>query len=215
MGLYPGDHTMMIVHHLNNSRSQRILWLLEELDVPYEIKHYTRDAKTNLAPPELLSVHPLGKSPMIEVNGRVISESAAIVEYICSIHGPQLIPDAGSDAYVSHQELMHFAEGSAMTPILLALYVGQFGTAGKPLEPRIQQQLQSHFSYMENTLRPSGHFVLDGLSAVDIMMSFPAEVAIKQGRGEALPNLAAFVKNLQARPAYQAALTKGGPYKFA
>jgi len=206
---------MMIVHHLNNSRSQRILWLLEELDVPYEIKHYTRDAKTNLAPPELLSVHPLGKSPMIEVNGRVISESAAIVEYICSIHGPQLIPDAGSDAYVSHQELMHFAEGSAMTPILLALYVGQFGTAGKPLEPRIQQQLQSHFSYMENTLRPSGHFVLDGLSAVDIMMSFPAEVAIKQGRGEALPNLAAFVKNLQARPAYQAALTKGGPYKFA
>jgi len=206
---------MMIVHHLNNSRSQRILWLLEELDVPYEIKHYTRDAKTNLAPPELLSVHPLGKSPMIEVNGRVISESAAIVEYICSIHGPQLIPDAGSDAYVSHQELMHFAEGSAMTPILLALYVGQLGTAGKPLEPRIQQQLQSHFSYMENTLRPSGHFVLDGLSAVDIMMSFPAEVAIKQGRGEALPNLAAFVKNLQARPAYQAALTKGGPYKFA
>lgn len=206
---------MMIVHHLNNSRSQRILWLLEELDVPYEIKHYTRDAKTNLAPPELLSVHPLGKSPMIEVDGRVIAESAAIVEYICSIHGPQLIPDVGSDAYVSHQEFMHFAEGSAMTPILLALYVGQLGTAGKPLEPRIQQQLQSHFSYMENTLRPSGHFVLDGLSAVDIMMSFPAEVAIKQGRGEALPNLAAFVKNLQARPAYQAALIKGGPYRFA
>ncbi|PHS05724.1 MAG: glutathione S-transferase [Blastopirellula sp.] len=206
---------MVIVHHLNNSRSQRILWLLEELKIPYEIKHYERDALTNLAPPELLAVHPLGKSPMIEDNGRLITESAAIVEYLCSRHGPQLIPDAGSDAHIGHQELMHFAEGSAMTPILLALYVGRLGEAGAPLQPRIQQQLQSHFAYMDQIIRPSGHFVLDDLSAVDIMMSFPAEVAIKQGKGEKFPNLAAYVESLQARPAYQAALTKGGPYRFA
>ena len=206
---------MLIVHHLNNSRSQRILWLLEELNVPYEIKHYERDRVTNLAPPELLAVHPLGKSPMIEDEGRLITESAAIVDYLCSTYGQQMIPDTGSDAYISHQELMHFAEGSAMTPILLALYVGRLGEAGAALQPRIQQQLHSHFAYMDQIIRPSGHFVLDELSAVDIMMSFPAEVAIKQGRGEEFPKLAAYVESLQARPAYQAALTKGGPYRFA
>lgn len=206
---------MIIVHHLNNSRSQRILWLLEELDVPYEIMHYVRDKETNLAPSELHLVHPLGKSPMIEVDGRIITESAAIVEYICSNFGQHMVPDIGSDAYVTHQELMHFAEGSAMTPILLALHVGRLGKAGAPLEPRIQQQLQSHFSYMDQIIRPSGHFVLDDLSAVDIMMSFPAEVAMKQGRGVEFPKLAAFVENIQGRPAYQTALKMGGPYRFA
>jgi len=206
---------MLIVHHLKNSRSQRILWLLEELEIPYEIKHYERDPVTNLAPSELLARHPLGKSPMIEDDGRLITESGAIVEYLCATYGPQLIPDMGSDAYISHLELMHFAEGSAMTPILLALYVGRLGDAGAPLGPRIQQQLQSHFAYMDQIIRPSGHFVLDDLSAVDIMMSFPAEVAVKQGRGAEFPKMAAYVETLQARPAYQAALKKGGPYRFA
>lgn len=206
---------MIVVHHLNNSRSQRVLWLLEELAVPYEIRFYQRDAVSNLAPPELLTVHPLGKSPMIEDDGRLITESGAIVEHLCSKFRPSLIPDVESDAYISHQELMHFAEGSAMTPILLALYVGRLGEAGKPLLPRIQEQLQSHFSYMEQIIRPSGHFVLDGLSAVDIMMSFPAEVAIKQGRGEEFPKLAAFVEDMHSRSAYQDALKKGGPYRFA
>jgi glutathione S-transferase len=207
---------MLVVHHLNNSRSQRILWLLEELGAPYEIRRYQRDAVTNLAPPELLQVHPLGKSPVIEDDGRVIAESGAIVEYICERHGgAALVPPRGSDAHVDHLELMHFAEGSAMTPILMALYVGRLGEAGAPLQPRIAQQLDSHFDYMEARLRPSGHYVLDELSAADIMLSFPAEVAAAQGRVANRPGLAAFVDWLHARPAFRRALEKGGPYQFA
>lgn len=206
---------MLTVHHLNNSRSQRILWLLEELNLPYNLETYQRDAKTNLAPPDLLAVHPLGKSPMIENAGRVIIESAAITEYICAKYGPDMIPAHDSDAYISHLELMHFAEGSAMTPILLNLYTGRLGDAAAPLQPRIEQQMASQFAYMEQTLRPSGHFVLDHLSAADIMLSFPAEIAIKQGRGKDLPKLAAFVEMIQARPAYQRAIKKGGDYYLA
>lgn len=206
---------MLIVHHLNNSRSQRILWLLEELGLEYELKTYQRDAETNLAPPELLQVHPLGKSPIIEDHGRLIVESGAIVEYLCTRYGPQMIPATDSDAWISHQELMHFAEGSAMVPILLALYVGRLGAAGAPLGPRIEQQLDTHFNYMEAVLRPSGHFVLDDLSAVDIMMSFPAEVAVRQGRGEAHPKLADFVARIHARPGFVRALERGGAYAFA
>lgn len=206
---------MLIVHHLNNSRSQRILWLLEELKLEYEIKSYQRDSESNLAPPELLEVHPLGKSPMIEDDGRLITESGAIVEYLCGRYGPQMIPETGSDAWIRHQELMHFAEGSAMTPILLALYVGRLGAAGAPLGPRIEQQLDSHFDYMETVLRPSGHFVLDELSAADIMMSFPAEVAVRQGRGPHHPKLAGFVSAIHARSGFLRALERGGDYAFA
>lgn len=206
---------MIIVHHLNNSRSQRILWLLEELGLEYDLKTYQRDPETNLAPPELLEIHQLGKSPMIEDNGRLIAESGAIVEYICARYGAQMVPPVDSDAWISHQELMHFAEGSAMTPILLALYVGKLGAAGAPLGPRIEQQLDTHFNYMEAVLRPSGHFVLDELSAVDIMMSFPAEVAVRQGRGEAHPKLADFVERIHARPGFVRALERGGSYAFA
>lgn len=201
---------MIIVHHLNRSRSHRILWLLEELNVPYEVRRYERDAKTNLAPPELTWVHPLGKSPMIESNGRLVIESAAIVEVICAKFGPDLIPPSGSDAHIQHMELMHFAEGSAMTPILLNLYVSTLGPAGAPLQPRIEQQLDSHFAFMEETLRPSGHFVLDRLSAADIMLSFPAEIAMRLGRREDFPRLAGFVDAIHARPAYQRAFEAGG-----
>lgn len=203
---------MLIVHHLNNSRSQRILWLLEELSVPYELRNYQRDAVTNLAPPELLEIHPLGKSPMIEDDGRLIVESGAIVEYICSRYGTHMMPEADTDAYINHMELMHFAEGSVMTPILLSLYVGKLGEAGAPLQPRIKQQLDSHFDYMESVIRPSGHFVLDSLSAVDIMLSFPAEIAIKQGREATYPKIAAFVSSIHALPSFKQALEKGGPY---
>jgi glutathione S-transferase len=206
---------MIIVHHLNNSRSQRILWLLEELGLDYDLKSYQRDPDTNLAPKDLLEIHQLGKSPMIEDDGRLITESGAIVEYLCSRYGPHMVPPADSDAWISHQELMHFAEGSAMTPILLALYVGKLGAAGAPLGPRIEQQLDSHFNYMEDVLRPSGHFVLDDLSAVDIMMSFPAEIAVRQGRGEAHPKLADFVAKMHARPAFERALERGGSCAFA
>ncbi len=201
---------MIRVHHLNRSRSLRILWLLEELDLPYEVVRYERDAKTGLAPPELCALHPLGKSPLIEMGGKLIAESGAIVEAICARHGSQLVPDPGTDAYLQHLELMHFAEGSAMTPILLNLYVNRLGDAGEPLQPRIQAELANHFGYMEAVLRDSGHFVLDDLSAADIMLSFPAEVAMRLGRAEDFPRLAGFVDAIRTRPAYQRALARGG-----
>ncbi|TMV12927.1 glutathione S-transferase family protein [Arenibacterium halophilum] len=206
---------MFTVHHLNNSRSQRILWLLEELELPYDLRRYERDAVTNLAPSELASVHPLGKSPVLEHEGRRIVESGAIVEYLCARHGRHMLPRVGSDEAITHLELMHFAEGSAMTPILLALYTRRLGEAAAPLGPRIEQQLSSHFAYMEQMLRPSGHFVLDDISAVDVMMSFPAEIAIAQGRGKVYPGLSAFVEMIHARPAWLRALDRGGAYSFA
>lgn len=200
---------MITLHHLNRSRSHRILWLLEEIGQPYNIVHYERDAKTNLAPPDLLAVHPLGKSPLIELEGRLISESAAIVEVLCARFAPQMVPPADSDAYITHLELMHFAEGSAMTPILLNLYVGRLGEAGAPLHPRIQSELDNHYRYMNDMLRPSGHFVQDRLSAADIMLSFPAEIAMRQNRQADFPALAGFVEMIQERPAYQRATAKG------
>lgn len=206
----------LIVHHLNNSRSQRILWLLEELNVPYQIRHHQRDAVTNLAPPELLAVHPLGKSPVIEDDGKTIYESAAIVEYICERHGgAHLVPARGTDDHIRYLEFLHFAEGSAMTPILLNLYTGRLGEAAAPLRPRIDQQLQSHFQYMEDQLRPSGWYVGDTLTGADIMLSFPAEAAAKMGYAADKPKLSAFVTAIHARPAFQKALEKGGPYAYA
>ena len=205
---------MLKLHHLNNSRSQRILWLLEELGADYELVRHQRDETTNLAPPELLAVHPLGKSPVIESDEGVIAESGAIVEYLCARHAPQMAPQDGP-AGIEHLQLMHFAEGSAMTPIILNLYVGKLGEAGAPLQPRIQAELASHFGYMERILRPSGHFVLDELSAADIILSFPAEVAIASGAGAMLPKLTAFVEMIHARPAYRKALEVGGAYRFA
>ena len=206
----------LIVHHLNNSRSQRILWLLEEIGRPYEIRHYQRDAVTNLAPPELLKVHPLGKSPVIEDQGRIVYESGAITEYICERHGGEaFVPARGTDDHVRHLELIHFAEGSAMTPILLGLYAGRLGEAAAALMPRIGQQLDSHFDFMESQLNDAGHFIGNSLSAADFMLSFPAEVAVMQGRTATRPKLAAFVNMIHARAAWQRALEKGGPYSFA
>ena len=206
----------LIVHHLNNSRSQRILWLLEELNLNYEIRHHQRDAVTNLAPPELLAVHPLGKSPVIEDDGKVIYESAAIVEYICERHGgAHLVPPRGTDDHIRDLEYLHFAEGSAMTPILLNLYTARLGEAAAPLRPRIDQQLQSHFQYMEDQILPSGWFVGDALTGADIMLSFPAEAAVKMGYAADKPKLTAYVAAIHARPAYQKALEKGGPYAYA
>lgn len=211
----------LIVHHLNNSRSQRILWLLEEIGAPYEIAFYDRDPVTNLAPPELLAVHPLGKSPVIEDTdgiisggrGRVVIESGAITEYLCERHGGgHLVPERGSDDHVRHLEWLHFAEGSAMTPILLRIYTARLGEAAASLEPRIAQQLDSHFSYMENCVGDNGHFIGDSLSAADIMLSFPAEIAIMQGMAPRYPKLAAFVNACHARPAWQRAREKGGAY---
>ena len=202
----------IIIHHLNNSRSQRVLWLLEELENPYELKSYQRDVQTNLAPPELKALHPLGKSPLLEIDGRVIEESGAIVQVLCERYGPTWLPEAGSDDALRHLELMHFAEGSAMTPILLNLYVSGLGDAGAPLRPRIDDQLAAYFGYLEQILRPSGHFIGDSWTGADVMLSFPAEVAIMQGHGADYPKLAAFVASVHARPAWQRAREKSGPY---
>lgn len=201
----------LIVHHLNNSRSQRILWLLEELDLPYELRAYQRDAVTNLAPPELKAIHPLGKSPLLEADGHVIQESGAIVQYLIDTHGQGRFQPSVADA-LRHLQFMHFAEGSAMTPILLQLYTSRLGDAAAPLAPRITEQLASHFAYLEGELRPSGHFVGDDWTGADVMLSFPAEIAVMQGAGEQFPKLAAFVAAAHARPAWQRAREKGGAY---
>lgn len=203
----------LVVHHLNNSRSQRILWTLEELGLPYELRHYQRDAITNLAPPELKAIHPLGKSPLLEDQGEVIQESGAIVQYLLDTYGQgRFLPPIGSRDALRHLQLMHFAEGSAMLPILLQLYTGRLGDAAAPLQPRIAEQLSSHFGYLESELRPSGHFVGDGWTGADFMLSFPAEIAVMQGQGEVYPKLAAFVAAAHARPAWQRAREKGGAY---
>ncbi len=203
----------LIVHHLNNSRSQRILWLLEEIGTPYTIKHYARDAVTNLAPPELLAAHPLGKSPLLEDDGRIIQESGTICEYICERHGGgHLVPACGTDAHVRYLEWMHFAEGTAMTPILMNLYMGRLGDAAAPLRPRIDQQFDAQNAYMEAELSDAGFFVGDAFTAADIMMSFPAEVAVMQGATGDKPKLTAFVEWAHGRPAWQRAREKGGAY---
>ncbi|MFN3425422.1 MAG: glutathione S-transferase family protein [Novosphingobium meiothermophilum] len=203
----------IVVHHLNNSRSQRILWLLEELGVDYQIHHYVRDAVTNLAPAALKAIHPLGKSPLVEIDGRVIEESGAIVQALCErFGGGKWLPSPGTDEALRHLELMHFAEGSAMTPILLQLYASRLGEAAAPLTPRIDEQLAAHFGYMEQILRPSGHFIGDDWTGADVMLSFPAEIALMQGRGAQYPRLSAFVASIHARPAWQAARAKGGDY---
>ncbi len=204
------------IHHLNHSRSQRILWLLEELGVDYEIVFYQRDAITNLAPPSLLAIHPLGKSPVIEDDGHIVYELGAIVEYLIERHGgAHFVPQRGTDDHIRYLEWLHFAEGSAMLPILLNLYTGRLGDAAAPLHPRIHQQLESHFQYMEDRLQPSGWFVGESLTGADFMLSFPAEAAVKSGRAADKPELTAFVEKIHARPAWIAALAKGGPYAFA
>ncbi|MFN9613699.1 MAG: glutathione S-transferase, partial [Hyphomonadaceae bacterium] len=141
---------MIVVHHLNDSRSQRILWLLEEIGTPYEIKKYQRDAVTNLAPPELKEVHPLGKSPVVTDDGEVLAESGMIIDVLARRYGPDLTVDFASPLYPAYAHWLHFAEGSAMTPILLNLYTARLGEAAAPLHPRINEQLESHFQFMED-----------------------------------------------------------------
>lgn len=206
---------MIIVHHLNNSRSQRILWLLEELGTPYQIKHYNRDAVTNLAPPELKSVHPLGKSPVIEADGKIFFESGAITDWIIRKHGGgRMMPAPGSDAHEDYLMWLHFAEGSAMTPFLLALYTARLGEAAAPLAPRIQEQIGAHVAYFSQCLGDNDWLVNNELSGADIMMSFIAEIATAQGLGAHFPNLAAYTKRLQSRPAWIKAAEQTEPYNF-
>jgi glutathione S-transferase len=206
---------MIVVHHLNDSRSQRILWLLEELNVPYEIKHYQRDAQTRLAPPELKAIHPLGKSPVITDNGRVIIESGAIIDYIVRHYGQTLQPSITSKDYDEYQQWLHYAEGSAMLPLLLKLYVSRLGDAGAPLSPRIEGELANHLGYVNACLSGREWLIGTEISAADIQMSFVGEAASARTNRADYPNIEAWVKRCQARPAYQRALHRGGPYIYA
>lgn len=206
---------MLVVHHLNDSRSQRILWLLEELGAPYEIKFYQRDAVTRLAPPELTAIHPLGKSPVVTEDGRTIIESGAIIDYIVRRHGGgRLAPAIGTDAYEAYNQWMHYAEGSAMLPLMLSMYVGRLGEAGAPLHPRIESEIGNHLGYVEGSLAGRDWLLGGDITAADIQMSFVGEVASAFGRQAQFPNIKAWVDRFQARPAYRTALEKGGPYNM-
>ena len=206
---------MIIVHHLNDSRSQRILWLLEEMGTPYEIKKYQRDAVTNLAPPELKEIHPLGKSPVVTDDGEVLAESGMIIDVLSRRYGSDLAVDFASPLYPTYAHWLHFAEGSAMLPFLLALYTGRLGDAAAPLMPRITGEIMNHLSYVEGALAGKQFLVGDRLTGADIQMSFVGEIAKGQGALGMLPNMKAWLEGLHARPQWQAALEKGGPYRFA
>ena len=209
---------MITLHHLNNSRSQRVLWLLEELGLKYELVPYQRDPVSNLAPPELKNVHPLGKSPVIVDDGLVVAESATIVEYLARKYGDgSLAPeqDINSQDYLDYLHWMHFAEGSGMLPLLLKLYVSRLGDAGQPLWPRIDSELRNHFAYMSDSLGDRDWFVANRFSAADIQLSFVIEAGAMRGPVADYPNLVQYKERFRARPAYQRALERGGPYKFA
>ena len=222
---------MITVHHLNNSRSQRVLWLLEELGIPYQIEKYQRDAKTRLAPPALLKIHPLGKSPVITDEGVTVAESGAIIEYLLERHGGgRLIPAPGTPERLRFSYWLHFAEGSAMSPLLMKLVFDRIETSPMPffakpiargisakvkkamIEPNLKRQLD----YMESELARSEWFAGSDFSAADIQMSFPVEAAAQRaGLDASRPKLMTFLKKIHARPAYRKALERGGPYSFA
>ncbi len=222
---------MITVHHLENSRSQRVLWLLEELGLEYRIKQYKRDPQTMLGPDSLKKIHPLGKSPVIKDGDHVIAESGAIIEYLVGRYGDgRLIPPAGSDERLSYTYWLHYAEGSLMPLLLIKLIFERLakppmpllmrpaaaliamGVKGKFVDPRLKDQLD----WVEQSLAVSGWFAGDDFSAADIQMSFPLEAAVARGAaGPGRPNMRAFVERIHARPAYGAALKRGGPYDFS
>jgi glutathione S-transferase len=221
---------MLTVHHLNNSRSQRVLWLLEELGVPYEIKRYERDPKTMLAPPELRAVHPLGKSPVITDNGPTVAESGAIIEYLIDRYGEgRFVPVAGTPERLRYTYWLHYAEGSAMPPLLLKLVALRIASApmpffAKPIARKISSTLQSsfvdpqlklHLGYINSELGATGWFAGNDFTAADVQMSFPLEAATARGgMAGQIPAIDSFLKRIHARPAYQRALERGGKYEL-
>ena len=219
---------MITVHHLNNSRSQRILWLLEELGLEYEVKRYQRDSTTMLAPPSLRAVHPLGKSPVITDGDQTVAESAAIIEYLLDRYGNgRLRPAAETAEYLRYRYWLHYAEGSAMPPLLLSLIFGRLpkgpmpffirpivrAVSSKVMQTFIQPQLKLHLDYQESELGNRAWFAGEEFSAADIQMSFPVEgAAARGGLNAGRPKLWAFLERIHSRPAYQRALEKGGPF---
>jgi glutathione S-transferase len=207
---------MIIVHHLENSRSQRILWMLEELGLPYEVKRYERNAKTMLAPPELKHVHPLGKSPVIQDGDTIVAETGAIVEYLVERADGRLGPPPHRDAILRYRFFLHYAEGSLMPPLLVKLVLSRVPVFGKAAQKRIQPMIDNHLSFVERELAGRDWFVGDELTAADIMMSFPLEAARQRaGLGPDRPNTIAWLDRIHARPAYSQALERGGPYAYA
>ena len=221
---------MITVHHLNNSRSQRVLWLLEELEVPYEVKRYERDPRTMLAPASLRAVHPLGKSPVITDGGDTLAESGAIVEYLVERYGAgRLAPRPGTKERLRYIYWLHYAEGSAMPPLVMKLIFSRLksqkmpffakpiarGIADRVLTGFIEPQIALHLDYMESELGKSAWFAGPDFSAADIQMSFPLEAAsARGGLDDRRPNLMGFLGRIHARPAYQRALEKGGRYEL-
>jgi glutathione S-transferase len=221
---------MITVHHLENSRSQRVLWLLEELGVPYEIKHYKRDPKTMLAPPELRAVHPLGKSPVITDGALTLAESGAILEYLVDTYGNgRLKPPPGTPEHVLYRYWMHYAEGSVMPPLLFKLvfdvienapmpfFVRPFAKAiaGRAKSTFIGPQIALHLDFIEAELGKREWFAGSEITAADVQMSFPLEAAASRaGLDRSRPKAMAFLDRVHARPAYRVALEKGGPYEL-
>jgi glutathione S-transferase len=213
---------MIRVHHLENSRSLRILWLLEELGLPYEVRRYARDKRTMLAPPELRRVHPLGKSPLIEDldaragAGRIVAESGAIVDYLVEKADGRLGPPANREAILLYRQFLHYAEGSMMPPLLAMLVVRRLGLLGRPARAPLQRMLDAHLDWLETELGERDWFAGDAFTAADVMMSFPLEASRhRAGLDERRPNLIAWLDRIHARPAYREALRKGGPYAYA
>jgi glutathione S-transferase len=207
---------MIEVHHLNNSRSQRVLWLMEELQLPYKIVQHMRDPVTMLGPASLKDIHPLGKSPVIVDGDLVLPESGAIIEFVTERYGKgKLAPAHSSTDYARYLYWLHYSEGSIMFPVLLNFYANRFGgEAMAPVKDRAVDQLKLHYSFIEGELTKSPYFVGNDLTAADVAMSFPLEMAASLGVN-AYPKIADFLKRIQARPAYKAALEKGGAYNMA
>ena len=192
-----------------------MLWLLEELGVEYDVRNYQRDSETNLAPPELLEIHPLGKSPVITDGQFTIIESGAIIDYIVRHYGEgRLAPVPGTSAYEDYLQWMHYAEGSAMLPLMLKMYTGRLPDGGAALQPRIHSELDNHLGFMNRALETSDWFVDNEFSAADIQLSFVPQVGKLLYGLDSFPELEAFLSRIHARPAYQRALERGGPYAF-
>jgi len=204
------------VHHLENSRSQRVLWMLEELGLSYTVKRYERNKATMLAPRELRAVHPLGKSPVIEDDGAVIAETGAIVEYLVERGNGRLGPPAHRDNARRWRFWLHYAEGSLMPPLLVKLVLARIPILGKAAQKKLQPMIDVHLDYIESELAQRPWFAGDEMTAADIMMSFPLEAArARAGLDASRPATTAWLDKIHARPAYQAALAKGGPYAYA
>lgn len=209
----------IIVHHLENSRSQRVLWLLEELGLAYEVKHYRRNPKTMLAPIELRQVHALGKSPTIvdsNDDNRVVAETGAIIEYLVDMADGRFGSPARRDDALRYRHFLHYAEGSLMPPLLVDLVLSRVPIMGKVAQRRFRPMIDCHLDYVESVLASRPWFAGDAITAADVMMSFPLEAArARAGLDESRPHALRWLEAIHARPAYQRALAVGGPYTDA